>query len=298
MGPSELLVTAAGIVSIGGLAWFFFGPKESGRAELRGGVQEVEVTVRGGYSPSMIRVREGVPLRIAFDRQESGECTSEVVFSDFRMRRSLPAFARTTVELLPDRSGEFEFACGMNMVRGTLIVEPGDGQEIARWRRPPADRRHRDRGPQTGAVDREGRRRRGRRASQGDPRPAPAGPRGRRAHGTRADRGHGGRALRCPGSRAPHEPVVPARSHHAGVPVHGMAHPHGRVEDAAPPDRRDEHPHHRRDDGGLRVQPPGHRLPRRGSRRGPGCLLRGRRGHPHPDPAGPALRGAGEGRDR
>ena len=35
------------------------------------GVQRVEVTVRGGYSPDVIRVRQGVPLEIVFDRQES-----------------------------------------------------------------------------------------------------------------------------------------------------------------------------------------------------------------------------------
>jgi Cu+-exporting ATPase len=127
MGLAELLVTAGGVLLIGVLAWFFFGPKEARRAEVRGEIQEVEVTVKGGYSPSVIRVRQNVPLRITFDRQEGGECTSEVVFSDFRMRRSLPAFARTTVELLPDRSGEFGFACGMNMVHGRLIVEPGEG---------------------------------------------------------------------------------------------------------------------------------------------------------------------------
>src|SRR6266545_481947 len=127
MGLAELLVTSAGILLIGALALFFFGPKESGRAELRGEMQEVDVTVKGGYSPSVIRVRQGVPLRIAFNRQEGGECTSEVVFSDFRVRRTLPAFARTTVELLPERIGEFGFACGMNMVHGRLIVEPGEG---------------------------------------------------------------------------------------------------------------------------------------------------------------------------
>jgi len=127
MGLAEVLVTSAGILLIGALARFFFGSKKAGRTELRGEIQEVEVTVKGGYSPSVIRVRQGVPLRIAFDRQEGGECTSEVVFSDFRVRRTLPAFARTTVELLPDRIGEFGFACGMNMVRGRLIVEPGEG---------------------------------------------------------------------------------------------------------------------------------------------------------------------------
>jgi Cu+-exporting ATPase len=109
------------------MVWFFFGPKTARRAIVREGVQEVDVTVRGGYSPSVIRVREGVPLRIVFDRQEGGECTSEVTFPDFRLRRTLPAFARTAVDLLPERTGEFGFACGMNMVHGKLVVEPADG---------------------------------------------------------------------------------------------------------------------------------------------------------------------------
>jgi Cu+-exporting ATPase len=131
MSVVEILVTGGGILLAGGLIWFFFGPKEQGTAAVREGVQEIEVAVKGGYSPGVIRAKEGVPLRIVFDRQEAGECTSEVVFPDFRMRRSLPAFTKTAVDVLPERSGQFAFACGMNMVHGTLIVEPGDGDGTA-----------------------------------------------------------------------------------------------------------------------------------------------------------------------
>ncbi|HXF35589.1 MAG TPA: heavy metal translocating P-type ATPase [Actinomycetota bacterium] len=127
MTAAEGAVLAGGSLLGAGLLWFFFGPRPSGRAELRGGAQEVVVTVKGGYAPALLRVRQGIPLRVTFDRQEAGECTSEVVFPDFRLRRMLPAFARTTVELLPDRPGEFRFACGMNMVHGLLVVEPADG---------------------------------------------------------------------------------------------------------------------------------------------------------------------------
>jgi P-type Cu+ transporter len=125
---AEIVVTAGGALLSAGLVWFFFGPKASGQAAVRGGVQEIEVTVRGGYSPAIVHVRSGMPLRLIFDRQESGECTSEVVFPDFRIRRTLPAFTSTTVELMPERSGEFPFACGMNMVHGMLVVEDTDGQ--------------------------------------------------------------------------------------------------------------------------------------------------------------------------
>ena len=134
MGLAEIVVTAGAVLLGAALAWFFFGPRQSSRAELRAGVQEVEVTVKGGYSPNVIRVRQGVPLRVTFDRQEGGECTSEVVFPDFRMRRALPAFARSTVQLVPDQTGEFGFACGMNMVHGRLIVEPEIGRASCRER--------------------------------------------------------------------------------------------------------------------------------------------------------------------
>lgn len=59
-----------------------------------------------------------------FDRQESGDCTSRVVFPELAMSAALPAFERTTVRLDPVAAGSFGFACGMNMVHGTLVVEP------------------------------------------------------------------------------------------------------------------------------------------------------------------------------
>ncbi len=120
---AEVLVTVAGAGAIAALAWFFFGPRTARGAELRSGRQEVEIVVKGGYSPNLIRARAGVPLRLVFDRQEAGDCTSRVVFPDLGVSRSLAPFARTTVEFTPERSGEFGFACGMNMVHGTLLVE-------------------------------------------------------------------------------------------------------------------------------------------------------------------------------
>ncbi|MEW6060133.1 MAG: heavy metal translocating P-type ATPase [Actinomycetota bacterium] len=123
MTGAEILVTTLGMALIAVLAWFFFGPKEARRAEVRGGVQEVKIIVKGGYSPNLIRVQEGVPLRLLFDRQENSDCSSRVVFPDFGVSKSLAAFGKTTVDLLPDRSGEFGFACGMNMLHGTLVVE-------------------------------------------------------------------------------------------------------------------------------------------------------------------------------
>jgi P-type Cu+ transporter len=127
MGAVDVVVPAASAVLVALLGWYFFGPRRAGAARLEGGVQRVEVTVRGGYSPDVIKVRQGLPVELVFDRQEAGECTSRVVFPDLRVGAGLPAHTRTTVRLSPDRPGSFGFACGMNMIHGTLLVEPADG---------------------------------------------------------------------------------------------------------------------------------------------------------------------------
>src|SRR5215471_9511235 len=131
LSVQDLVVIVAALALTGFLAWFFFGPRKARAAQLIGSVQEVAVTVRGGYSPDHLRARQGVPLRITFDRQESGECTSRVVFPDFGVNQPLPAFAQTAIQLMPADEGEFGFACGMNMVHGTLVIEPASPPEGA-----------------------------------------------------------------------------------------------------------------------------------------------------------------------
>jgi P-type Cu+ transporter len=131
MSAADIAVLVAAVAGLAGLGWFFFGPRKARAAELAGGVQRATVTVRGGYSPEVLRVRQGVPVELVFDRQESGDCTSRVVFPDFQLSAALPAYQQTTVRLDPAQAGEFGFACGMNMIHGTLIVEPAtDGATV------------------------------------------------------------------------------------------------------------------------------------------------------------------------
>ncbi|MFI9201610.1 heavy metal translocating P-type ATPase [Streptomyces sp. NPDC053048] len=136
MGTVDVVVAVIAAGLMAALGWFFFGPRRARAATVEGGVQRAEVTVRGGYSPDVIMLRQGIPAELVFDRQETGECTSRVVFPDLHVSAALPAFTRTTVRLEPDRAGSFGFACGMNMIRGTLLVEPA--QDTTATAPPPA----------------------------------------------------------------------------------------------------------------------------------------------------------------
>ena len=93
MSAADIIVVIAAVAALAGLGWFFFGPRKARAAQLAGGVQRVEVTVRGGYSPEVIRLCQGVPAELIFDRQESGDCTSRVVFPDFQVSAALPLLA-------------------------------------------------------------------------------------------------------------------------------------------------------------------------------------------------------------
>ena len=125
MDTSEILVVVGGVALIAAVLWYFFGEREKVAAtETAGGVQEVKITVKGGYSPDVVVVKQGRPVRLDFYRDETGSCSEQVIFGDFGIARDLPAFKTTPVELTPDRPGEFTWTCGMNMLRGKLIVQP------------------------------------------------------------------------------------------------------------------------------------------------------------------------------
>lgn len=125
MDTQEIFVLAGGAALIALVIWyFFFSERERETATVgASGVQRVKITVKGGYTPDVIVVKKGVPVELDFYRDETSSCTEQVVFSDFGISRMLPAFKETPVRFTPDREGEFTFTCGMNMVRGKLVVE-------------------------------------------------------------------------------------------------------------------------------------------------------------------------------
>ena len=124
MSPSDWAVLAAGSATIAWINWYFFFAEQTAARVIAGAHgDEVGITVRGGYVPSVVRVGHGRPVRLVFDRQESSGCSDEVVFPDFGVRKFLPAFEKTVVELTPAQPGSYEFTCGMSMLRGKLIVE-------------------------------------------------------------------------------------------------------------------------------------------------------------------------------
>jgi plastocyanin domain-containing protein len=141
---SKVAVTGAGLGLIGlELWWFLLSKPKSRQATTTGGVQEVTVTVDGGYDPNHIVVRAGQPVRLNFFRKDPSSCLEEVRFPDFRIAQALPVNQTTVIEFTPTQPGRYEFACGMNMFRGTVEVVADDRDTVTPVATAePADRQH------------------------------------------------------------------------------------------------------------------------------------------------------------
>ena len=127
MTPTQIAVTAAGAAAIVWVLWYFLLARgaAAAAASVVGGVQEVPVMVKGGYTPDTIVVRAGKPVRLLFYRDETADCSERVIFEKLGIDQQLPAFQTTAVEFTPQEPGEIPFRCGMNMLKGLLVVEDG-----------------------------------------------------------------------------------------------------------------------------------------------------------------------------
>jgi len=125
MTPVNILITLSSLALIAGIAWFFWGPRRGGShaTVTSSGYQEAMILVKGGYTPDMIVVQHGKPVRLNFRREETAACSEMVVFGDFGKSAKLPTGEIVPVEFLPEQPGEYEFSCQMGMLRGKLIVE-------------------------------------------------------------------------------------------------------------------------------------------------------------------------------
>jgi plastocyanin domain-containing protein len=91
-------------------------------AENAPAVREIEIVVEGGYKPANIAVKVGERVRLRFLRKEYSGCTRELVIPALKLRKELPANKPVIVDLPVLAPGEYEFRCGMNMVRGAITV--------------------------------------------------------------------------------------------------------------------------------------------------------------------------------
>jgi RND family efflux transporter MFP subunit len=89
-----------------------------------GAVQAVKIVVtEQGFEPAKVSLRAGTPARITFLRTADKTCATEVVFPSLNIKRALPLNEPVAIEFTPANTGDIAFACGMNMLKGVVVVQ-------------------------------------------------------------------------------------------------------------------------------------------------------------------------------
>jgi plastocyanin domain-containing protein len=84
----------------------------------------VQLTVtEEGYVPARIEARKGEPLTLVITRKTERTCATELVVKEYGINQPLPLNKAVTVTFTPSKSGQVRYACGMDMVSGTLVVQ-------------------------------------------------------------------------------------------------------------------------------------------------------------------------------
>lgn len=122
---ARIMVLIIGILMIGFIAWWFFGKHEvkTETAAVASYQQDVDILVKGGYSPEQVVLKQGVPAKLHFSRTDPSSCLDHVVFPDFGINQALPQNQEKTVTIDTNKPGEYEWACGMDMFHGKVIIK-------------------------------------------------------------------------------------------------------------------------------------------------------------------------------
>jgi plastocyanin domain-containing protein len=97
---------------------------DAASVEMVDGVQVADIEAgQMGYQPGSLDLTAGVPARLVFTRTVDSSCSSQIQIPAFGVPvTDLPINEPVAVSFTPTESGTFEFVCGMDMQRGSLVV--------------------------------------------------------------------------------------------------------------------------------------------------------------------------------
>jgi plastocyanin domain-containing protein len=100
------------------------GQPSSSREPAEPAIQTATVLLtRDGYRPATITVRKGIPVRLTFVRQVEVTCGTEISIPEYNIKRELPLNEPVAIDFTPTKAGEIGFRCGMDMLRGKIVVK-------------------------------------------------------------------------------------------------------------------------------------------------------------------------------
>jgi plastocyanin domain-containing protein len=83
---------------------------------------EMQVT-KAGFVPDKLQVKKGQPLKLVITRTTERTCATEIVIKELGINQPLPLNKAVTVQFTPAKAGTLRYACAMDMIAGTIVVQ-------------------------------------------------------------------------------------------------------------------------------------------------------------------------------
>ncbi|MBP6627857.1 MAG: cupredoxin domain-containing protein [Kofleriaceae bacterium] len=100
-------------------------PKARGKGGAPANRIAISVT-EDGFEPNDIKVNKGEPITFVFERKTDETCAKEVIVhvdDGNKIERKLPLNQPVEVAVTFPKSGDITYACGMDMVKGSIHVQ-------------------------------------------------------------------------------------------------------------------------------------------------------------------------------
>lgn len=86
--------------------------------------QRIAISVtKNGFEPASVRLNAGQPVRLVVTRKVERTCATEIVLSDLGIKKPLPLNKPVEVRFTPRKPGSIRYACAMDMIAGSLVVQ-------------------------------------------------------------------------------------------------------------------------------------------------------------------------------
>ena len=86
--------------------------------------REIAITVeKMSYEPASVQAAANEDLKFIFTRVSESRCGEEIVFPDYGIKKTLPLNQPVAVAIKTKTAGTIGFACGMDMMKGAIIVQ-------------------------------------------------------------------------------------------------------------------------------------------------------------------------------
>jgi plastocyanin domain-containing protein len=99
-------------------------PRAAGATSVTSQDQRIAIDVTSkGFEPSTVHVEAGRPVVLVVTRRAEKTCAKEIVIKDQKIRQALPLNKAVVIRLIAKKPGTLRYACGMDMLAGTLVIE-------------------------------------------------------------------------------------------------------------------------------------------------------------------------------